>query len=355
MTTYALSSYVTMLEALSHEGADGRMLPLINSLAERIDFLKVAHIMQANDGSGHQGVREFAQPSGTWRGYNMGVANEASFSEPYRERTAMLESPWESDLAILNDSGYGPELRMRMIGQSMAGMMKTVMTNILYGTHATDDLQPDGIMARGPWNSLSSARTHDNAGGNASATANKTSMLVVGFGALKTALVYPGSQAPAQIGAGFPDANVSGMGITVTPLPDDYVFEVGSTTRKYLAARNHLSIRYGLAINDERYIQRVCNISTSNIDGVDDFSIDENVMIAAMNAMPDLENAFIFTNTTLATQLWQRINDKGNLFHTVDMPFGKNLPAFNGVPILRIAPADTGLAGGILDTEATVT
>ena len=71
--------------------------------------------------------------------------------------------------------------------------------------------------------------------------------------------------------------------------------------------------------------------------------------------MPDLENAFIFTNTTLSTQIWQRINEKGNLFHTVDLPFGKNIPAFNGVPIMRIAPADTGLAGGLLDTEATVT
>lgn len=355
MTTRVLSSYVTMLEALTHEGADQRMLPLINSLAERIDFMKVAHVMPANDGSGHQGVREFAQPTGTWRGYNMGVANEASFSEPYREPTAMLESPWEADLAILEDSGYGPDLRMRMIGQSMAGMMKTVMTNILYGAHSTDDLQPNGIMTRAAWNTLSSARTHDNARGNASATANKTSMLLIGFGPLKTALVYPGTSSPAQIGAGYPDKNVSGMGITVIPLQDDYVFQVGSTTLKYLAARNHLKIRYGLAINDERFIQRLCNISTSNIDGVDDYSIDENVMIEMMNAMPDLENAFIFTNTTLATQLWQRINEKGNLFHTMDKPFGKNLPAFNGVPILRIAPADIGLTGGILDSEETVT
>ena len=355
MSTYALASYATMLEQLKHDDKNSVLLPLINSLSERIDLIRVAHVEECNDGTGHQGVREFSQPTGTWRAYNQGIASEFSTSEPYREPTAMLDSKWHADKAMLLHAGNPGERRMRMIGQSMAGMMKNFSSTILYGDRSTDGKRPQGIMTRAAWNTLSSARVFDNAAGNASGTANKTSMLLIGFGADKTSLIYPANDAPAMISSQFPDPGVTGMGVKVIPLSDDYVFQAGSTSAEFLAVRNYLELHFGLAINDERFIQRICNISTTNIDGVDDFSFDENVMIDALTAMPNLDNAFWFVNKTLKAQLWKRVSEKGNVFHTATAPWGAEVLMAGTVPVLEMSPADIGRTGGILNTEATVT
>ena len=354
MATHALASYVTMLEMLKHDGMDGRLLPLINSLAQRIDILKVAHVMEANDGTGHEGVREFSHPTGSWRAYNEGIAAEASFSEPYREPCAMLDGKWHADLALLMHSKNPGEKRLRMIGQYIAGMMKTFATAVLYGERSADGKRINGITARAAYNTLSSARVHDNAAGDASVTANKTSIYLMGFGEEKCSIIYPNNDAPGQIDGSYPDPNVQGMGVKVVALPDGYVTDIGGTN-EFLAARNYLMLHFGFVVNDERYLQRQCNISTSNIDGVDDFSFDENVMIDMLTAMPDLDNAAMFCNKTISAQLRKRVNEKGNIFHTIDTPFGKNVLAVDNVPILQMAPSDTGLSGGIVNTEATVT
>jgi hypothetical protein len=80
---------------------------------------------------------------------------------------------------------------------------------------------------------------------------------------------------------------------------------------------------------DARYVQRMCNISTSNIDQIDDFSFNQEVLITMLHAMPDLNNAV------------------GNVFHMAEDPFGKWVPHVRQVPI--------HINERIVDTEATVT
>ena len=352
MTTYSLSSYVTALELAKHEG-NTELLPLINALSQRVDWFKVCNWLECNDGTGHEGTREFSQPTGSWRAYNEGIAAEAPTSENFREPTGMLDGYFKADAALLRHRKNPGAIRARMLGQYMAGMLKTFMTTIIYGRRAVDGKRPQGLTYRSDYNALSSAYVHDNAGGAASATANKTSLWIIGFGDDKTSLIYPQNDAPGSL-VGVPDPDVQGMGIRIKALPDDMVRDAGGTN-EFLAVRNYLECHFGLCIADARYVQRVCNISTSNIDGVDDFSFDENVLIDALEAMPDLDNAAIFVNHTLRAQIRKRCNEKNNVFHTADFPFGKNIPAVDNVPILVIGSNDSGVSGGIVNTEATVT
>ena len=70
--------------------------------------------------------------------------------------------------------------------------------------------------------------------------------------------------------------------------------------------------------------------------------------------MPDTNNAAIFCNKTVRAQIRQRANEKNNVFHMADFPFGKNIPAVDNIPILVMDSNDPGLTGGIVNTEATV-
>ena len=354
MAEYSLANYVTKLELMKHDGPGNSLLPMINSLSQRIDLLKVAYWQEANDGTGHKGIREFSQPAGSWRGYNEGVAVEVPSSVNFREPTGMLASRCQADMSLMRHSKNPGEKRMRMMGQFSAGMLKTFATTILYGDRSVDGKRPNGIMSRTPYNSLSSARVHDNAGGAASVTANKTSILIIGFGPEKVSLIHPANDAPGSVDANHPDPDMSGAGIRITDLGPDLVKDPGGTNEFY-AARSWIEFHWGIAIEDERYIQRICNISTSNIDGVDDFSFDYKVMNTALEAMPDHDGACILVNKTLRTQMRNAMAEKSNVFHTADFPWGKNQLAYDNIPVLLMSPTDTGLAGGLVNTEATVT
>ena len=90
-----------------------------------------------------------------------------------------------------------------------------------------------------------------------------------------------------------------------------------SQTKKYPAWQTWFDLSFGLFIHDPRCIKRICNISTSNIDGVDDVAWYEDPMIDAYN---DLEyngtNCVILCNRTVLAQAMKRANEKGNAFYT---------------------------------------
>ena len=107
-----------------------------------------------------------------------------------------------------------------------------------------------------------------------------------------------------------------------------------------------------MAIHDPRTIKRVVNISTSNIDGVDDFSFDEDLLIDATN---ELEHggrgAVMFVNRTVRAQMQKRANEKGNNNFTQDADtgdgsFGRRILRFDGIPVAEVAQ--------ITNTQATV-
>lgn len=351
MTTLNLGSYVTALE-ISRHIHNGELVPLIQVLSKEIQMFGDANQEVANDGSGHVGTTENSQPTGTYHGFNEGYAAEASTSAEFREPLVQLSGRFTADKRLLKKKARGNgelagAIRARMIGQYIVGMLKNHMTEILYGTRSTGK-SPRGIMVRSDYNALSSDYTHDNAGGSASATANKTSALLIGWGPQKYTWIHPAGDAPPGGSIEQPGSPITGIGVNVLALPDDWVADSsGTAANQFLAVRNDLSLDTSHAIMDARYVQRMCNISTSNIDGVDDFSFDESVLINMLHAMPDLNNAVLYVNKTLGAQIDNRANIKGNVFHMAKDPFGQNVPHVRGVPI--------HINEQITDTEATVT
>jgi len=349
MTTYSLSTYMTALELAQHINPKGGLVHLIQALSKQIPIFADVHMEECNDGSGHKGQTEYYQPVGTWRAWNEGVAVEIPITAPFREVTCNMASRFEADKQMIwhkakGNASMAAQLRARMCGQHAAGMLKTIATSLLYGTR-TDGKSPLGLFLRSNWNAITSNYCWDNSGGAASATANKASLLLLGHGSLKYHWIYPQGITPPSGTIEQPGKAISGLGIRNDPLTDGMVTDIGGTN-KFLGVRNWMTTEVGHAIEDARYVQRIANISTSNIDDIDDFGFDESIAIKALEAMPDLENAVWYCNGDVRAQIRNRNNVKGNVFYSPESPNAPEVLTLCGLPVHKWE--------SMTSTEATV-
>ncbi len=337
MTTFNLGQYVSALEVSKHV-ANGMLTPLVQALSQVMEMFGDVNMEVANDGDGHKGLQQSSQPTGNYRAYNQGIATEAPSSVGFREPLVMLDGRFQMDRAMLlkragGDRAKAREIRARMIAEYMVGMLKTFQTSIFYGTRA-DGMSPRGLTQRSDWNALTSAYVYDNAGGAASATANKASLWLIGHGPEKYTWIHGKDDAPSTGNIDQPEKSLTGVGITVETLIDELVADAsGDATKQFMAVRNYLKLHVSHAIMDARYVRRLANISMSNIDGVDDFSFDEDGLIDMLEDIPDLNNAVMYCNKPLRAQIRKRINVKGNVWHTVTDAFGRQVPGIDDVPL----------------------
>jgi len=319
MTEIKLTEYIGLVDLAQREHNE-KLLPLINMLGQRLDIIADASWQECNDGTSHKGNRASTEPTGQYRAYDEGVSPEAGSSTPYEEPTCMLDGIQKTDVKKIQHRSNPLAVLAQYVGQYLAGMAKTFVGDIFNGDRSVDGKQINGLETRSDYNTLSSEYVYDNSGGNASATENKTSMWLLGFGNdTKVSFIYPQNDAPGAFSLENP--NVAGLGIRVKDLGE--ILTQDADSKDFLAFVTYLEAHFGLCIHDARYIRRVANISTTNIDGVDDFSFDENYMIDAMSDIPDLENAFWYVPRILRAQIRKRAKDRGNVFHTEKDPFGK--------------------------------
>lgn len=332
MAELDLTDYISLVDLAQREHNE-QLLPLINVLGQRLDIVADASWQECNDGTTMKGSRASTEPTGTYRAYDQGILPEAGTATPYEEPVSMLDGIQKVDSKKIQHRSNPLAVLAQYVGQYLAGMTKTFVGAIFDGDRSVDGLQINGINTRSDYNTLSSEFVYDNAGGNASVTANKTSMYLIGFGEMKVTFIYPRNDAPGAFNLENP--TVSGLGIRIKDL-GELLTNAPTGTGELLAFVTWLEAHFGLCIHDLRYIRRVCNISTTNIDGVDDFSFDENYMIDAMNDIPDTENAFWYVPRILRAQIRKRVNEKGNVFHNIQDPFGKWIPAVDGIPIRMV-------------------
>ena len=343
MTTYSLTGITTLME-LSTREHNGMLMPIVNVLSQENEMLLDAQWAECNNRTSYKGIRAATEPTGTLRQYNEGIDPETGTTTPFTEDTCMLDGLSKVDSALLRHSSNALQDRLDRDRMFIRGMQKTMQSNLIYSTKVADNDDIDGFLsAARDYAALSSDYVYDNAGGDASATANKMSILIVGWGVGKTRLIYPRNDAPGGQSVENPD--VEGLGIKIKDFGEDLILDTNS--KEYPGYRTWLEMHFGLMIEDPRYIRRICNISATNIDGDDDFGFNEDYLIDAVNDMPDLAGAAIYIPRLLRAQIWKRVKDKGNVNFTMDKdPFGRPMSKFLEIPIR--------LVDKMVATEATV-
>ena len=349
MTTFATSGGMSLIE-LGNRSANQALLTIINSISTTNQIMQFAQMVECNNGTTSVGSRRSTRITGTWRDYDEGAAGGTTTTEPYEEPTSTLSHIFTIDKTRKADAPDPMKFVNDEIEMEMRDLQIQAMTAFFYGDRATDSSfagkMPNGLSNRTDWNTLSSAYVYDNSGGNASATANKTSLWILSFGSNKLEINFPRGSAPGGQEPNEPDAQ--GWGIKMRLLNKDTATDSGGTN-EFPADNIWFEQRWGILPHDPRYIARVSNISTTNVDEVDDFSFNEDYVIDAISAIPMLHRAgtVVCGNAIMEAQIWKAVKNSGsrNFTETVDA-FGERVPAICTLPFVR--------CDAIVSTEATV-
>ena len=344
MATIGSGSTITIAEMLRRETPDKRQADLVDITSQTNAIIADATWRMCNNGTFHQDTIIATRPSGDKRAYDQGVAPEAMVTELSLQPTVMHAGVSQVDSkkaqhSTMDIAGY----RTQEDAAFMIGMTEVLASDIFNLNNITDPRNFIGIHNRPDYNTLSSPYVYDNAGGAASVTANKTSIDFIQWGGKKVNMIYPRHDAPGAMGSDTPIARKD--------FPELLITDANDSTKKYPGFETWFEIAYGLFIHDPRTIKRIVNISTTNIDGVDDFSFDEDLMIDAVTDMEfNGEGAVGYANRTVWAQMWKRANEKGNATFTqqgVEGPFAGRVLSFSNIPIKRV--------DAITNVQATIT
>jgi hypothetical protein len=333
MATIATGTTITIAEMQRRETPDKRQADLIDIISETNAIIADAKWQMCNNGTFHQDTRIASRPSGSKRAYDQGVTPEAMVTETALEPTVMHAGISQVDTkkaqhSVMGVAGY----RTQEDGAFAVGMTEVLANDIFDLNNTTDPRNFVGVNNRSDYNTLSSSYVYDNAGGAASATANKTSIYFFQWGDKMTTMIYPRNDTPGAMGSDTPIARKD--------FPERLITDANNSSAQYPGYETWFEIAYGLFIHDPRTIKRICNISTSNIDGVDDFSFDEDYMIDAVTDMEyNGRGAVGYCNRTVWAQMWKRANEKGNATFTqegVEGPFAGRVLSFSNIPMKRV-------------------
>lgn len=333
MPTLALGTNLTLIELMRREDPDGSLAQLVDIIAQENRILEDITWIECNNGTYHEDTLTASEPAGSERAYDEGVAKEAGVTETLIEPTCMLNGLSEVDAAKLKHSPDEGAARLQEDGFFLRGMTKTLVSRLFDGDRSTYPRRINGINTRTQYDDLANTTTvFDNAGGNASSTSNKTSIYCIQWGFKMVNCIYPRND--PQGGGEMP--------IKMEDFGKSIINQSGtSETKKFPAWQTWFGCDFGLFIHDYRCIKRVVNISTTNIDGVDDFAFSEDPLIDLFNQLEyNGQGAVFYCNRTVLAQAQKRANEKGNAFFETNVegegPFARPVTRFMGIQFKRV-------------------
>lgn len=332
MAAYDLGMYLTMAELIRREDPKGNLAQIIDVLSQENRILEDITWLECNSGTYYEDTRAATEPAGSERAYDEGVNPEAGTTEKILEPTCMFNGLSEVDVAKFQHSPDPSAARAGEDDFFLKGMTKTFVSRLFDGNRNTDPRQIMGVNNRSLYSTLqtlgSETEVFDNAEGNASATANKTSIYCIQWGEKRVNCIYPRNDPRGGSSDTLP-VKMEDFGKSIQT-------DVGGT-KKRPVWQTWFTNDFGLFIHDYRCIKRVVNISTTNIDDVDDFGFSEVPLIRLYNQLHHGgAGAVFYCNRTVLTQAQERANEKGNAYFETNMegegPFAKPVTRFLGIP-----------------------
>lgn len=317
----------------------GKVADIIEILSKTNPILQDAIAVEGNLPTGHKSTVRTGLPTGTWRLLYGGVMPEKSTTAQVTDACGMLESYSEVDKALIELNGQDAAFRASEDVAFMEGMSQTVASTLFYGNTAVDPEKFTGLSPR--FNSLSASNSRQiiDAGGSGS---TNTSIWFVPWGKRTCHLI-------------FPKGGMSGL----QHRDLGQHTKVLSTGAMYEVMRSHFKWDLGLATPDWRFISRIANIETGDLDFSDASDSPGNasytgpnipmLLARAFNAFPAASpppGTVIYCNRTVLTAIDLIVQGKANVWFTSGEWFGQPVVKYRGIPI---RPCDA-----LLNTETRV-
>ena len=312
----------TLLDWSKRLDPKGKIDTVVNLLAETNQILEDMVWLEGNLPTGHQTTVATGIPEPTWRALYQGVKPTKGTTKQVVDTCGMLEARPQIDIDLARLNGNSAEWRLSEERLHIEGMNQEMAKTLFYGD--TRD-EPEKFMGLHPRFSSKSADNGGqiiDAGGDGSSL---TSIWLVVWG-------------PNTVHGIFPKGSKAGMQITdngkqtVTDLVNGGRYDV---------LESHYKWDCGLSVRDWRYVVRIANI---DMDDVATFNAASDsspnlirLLIQAVETVPEvnLGRPVIYCNRKIRTWLRIMVNEKSNVYLSLDEFGGKKILTFDGIPIKR--------------------
>lgn len=335
----------------------GRMMDPDGKIADMAEILSQCNEMsddivwvEGNLPTSHQTTMRTVLPQGTFRRFNQGVGYTRSAASQLTFGMAELVAYSQIDKSAADLMGNAKVLRKKEDIAHMQGFSQQMATTFLYGNQYTNPEQFTGFMPLFNTVSLTTALNAKNViDGGGTASAN-TSILLVGWGEMTAYGIYPkGSKAGLQ----FEDKS-------------DVVPGYDAAGQRFEAYTSYLVWKAGLAIEDWRYVVRICNLDTTTAGLAGNSPPDLYVMLSkAVKRLPDAGKSVsgitkTDANDRIAPSVQLKLYMDRTSSHYLDVQTIRNPNAWvtprdaAGTPTIGYRGIPIGVMDAQLDTEARV-
>lgn len=335
--------FPTLLDVARATDPKGKIPVIAEVLQQYNDILDDIPWYEGNLATGHLSVIRTSKPAGTWRSLNKGITATKSTVGQITNTCGMLEALSHIDVEIAKMNGNTEAFRFSQDQGFIEGLSDTMSETLIYGNVSVDPEEFDGLASR--YFSLGSTYTTStqmiDGGGTGS---DNTSIWLVGWGPNKVYGIYPkGSKA----GLEHDDDGV----ITISD-PNN----AGAFLKVY---QSHFKWKAGLAVDDYRYVVRICNIDVSALLTAGDTSDTSaniiKLMVMALGKLPPRAGVrpVFYMNETVQTMLAVKLLDKGNVW--LSMGEIKGTPVFRPDDTLKFQGVPCRRIDSILNAESQIT
>lgn len=322
MGTMTASDRLTAIEQVKRSGFTDDERRIIEGLTVTNQILMDAPVKQANNRTVETHVIRTALPHGEHRKYYKGVSDKASQTKTVSEVVAQLASYSTVDKSLVDDALNPKEFLNGECASFIWGMGEDQADDIVYGNHTDDPSYINGWATR--------RQKLDNAvcagmGGTGDAL---TSMYLVKLGYQFTYFIYP--------------QGASGLGVQRKDLGE--VTAEDSDGKKFQAYRNYFQADYGIAVEQEKSLIRICNINPSSVDAA---KLVETVLAMKRKLAVGDGTICLYANADILGILDKGMFNKSNILMSAEDPWGRELTKIRDI---RLRQVDS-----ILSTESAVT
>lgn len=321
MATTAVLGYDTLMDVVNqYTSLDGNASYVYAAkvLAKTKPFIRDMPMVASNQIMSNIGSRDSYLPTPGTRRFNEGVAITTSHTTPFNDPIAMIDDYSEVDYALWRIQNDPNTWRNQKDAAKIEGIGQKMEDLVIYGSIATDPGAFNGLATR--FNSTTRrpngvTTTPYNVVSQGGSGGDTTSIYIVQWGPGKVYGIYP-----KNLRGGL---EIEDLG-KVTALP--------SATTRYEVLRTHFSWFMGLVVEDERCVQRYCNIEVTGTTNV----FDEDKLIELINNLPDggaSPGTVIYCSRSIKTALDIRAKDKNNVNYMPDNVWGGNITMFRGIPV----------------------
>ena len=307
MAVLSLAGRLTLVEA-AKASHNGEMLKVAEILYKMKPAIQHGIWKEANDMMSNVESQRYSLPTGSWRMFNQGVSAEVGRRKQIRDGIGMLRDYFYNDKELVDKMPNPQQYRMDEVVGGMEGLSQTWSTQLWYGNQLVNPERWTGMNPRlGSINST----TVQGCGGTGAAL---TSMYIPMWGEDTTFMVYP------RGGTAWLEHQDLGE--------DTQQNSDGTKMQVYV---DYFKWDGGLVVKDPLSIGRVANIIPTG--NASQWSDDVFIRVTAQMRNRG-GGGFAYVTRNVYAQILIAIKDKGNVWHSMQDPFGTGeVPALLGIPV----------------------